>query len=37
MFNKKFGSRWMESEQVFWDRVTSGSYEPMPVILKKRL
>lgn len=37
MFNKKFGSRWMESEQAFWDRVTSGSYEPMPVILKKRL
>ena len=35
VFNKKFGSRWMESERHFWDRVTDGTYEPGPVILKK--
>jgi len=35
MFITKFGSRWMESEQAFWDRVASGDYEAMPVILKK--
>jgi DNA-binding response OmpR family regulator len=34
-FNKKFGSRWMEDEQTFWAQVTSGRYEPKPVILKK--
>jgi CheY-like chemotaxis protein len=34
-FNKKFGSRWMEDEKIFWDQVTSGRYEPKPVILKK--
>ncbi len=34
-FNKKFGSRWMEDEKAFWDQVTSGRYEPKPVILKK--
>lgn len=35
VFNKKFGSRWMETEQTFWNRVTSGEYSPDPVILKK--
>jgi hypothetical protein len=34
-FNKKFGSQWMEDEKTFWERVTSGNYEPKPVILKK--
>ena len=34
-FNKKFGSQWMENEQTFWTQVTSGNYEPKPVILKK--
>ena len=35
IFNKKFGSQWMEDEKAFWDQVSSGSYEPRPVILKK--
>jgi DNA-binding NtrC family response regulator len=35
VFNKKFGSRWMEDEKTFWAQVTSGTYEPNPVILKK--
>lgn len=35
VFNKKFGSRWMENEKDFWEQVTSGSYKPEPVILKK--
>jgi DNA-binding response OmpR family regulator len=35
VFNKKFGSRWMENEKVFWEQVTSGNYKPAPVILKK--
>lgn len=35
LFNKKFGSRWMEDQKTFWNRVTSGDYEPGPVILKK--
>ncbi len=35
LFNKKFGSRWMEDQMTFWDRVTSGKYEPGPVIFKK--
>ena len=35
LFSKKFGSRWMEDEKTFWDKVTSGKYEPQPVILKK--
>ena len=34
-FNARFGSRWMESEKKFWDRVVSGKYSPDPVILKK--
>jgi hypothetical protein len=34
-FNKKFGSQWMEDEKTFWSQVTSGRYEPKPVILKK--
>jgi DNA-binding response OmpR family regulator len=35
VFNKKFGSQWMEDEKTFWDQVTTGNYEPRPVILKK--
>jgi len=35
IFNKKFGSQWMEDEKTFWEQVTSGNYEPRPVILKK--
>jgi len=35
VFNKKFGSRWMEDEKTFWDQVATGKYKPEPVILKK--
>lgn len=35
VFNKRFGSRWMEDEKIFWDQVASGAYRPDPVILKK--
>jgi DNA-binding NtrC family response regulator len=35
IFNKKFGSRWMEDEKTFWEQVTTGTYKPGPVILKK--
>ena len=35
-FNKRFGSRWMEDEKTFWQQVTSGTYHPDPVILKKK-
>ena len=35
-FSRKFGSKWMEDEKIFWDRVASGLYEPEPVILKKK-
>ncbi|MGW8186007.1 MAG: response regulator [Desulfobacterales bacterium] len=35
-FNRKFGSKWMEDEKTFWDRVVSGTFEPEPVILKKK-
>ena len=35
IFNKKFGSRWMEDEKTFWEQVTTGRYKPGPVILKK--
>ncbi|RPJ69088.1 MAG: hypothetical protein EHM15_13335 [Desulfobacteraceae bacterium] len=35
LFNKKFGSRWMEDEKTFWAQVSAGNYEPTPVILKK--
>jgi DNA-binding response OmpR family regulator len=34
-FKARFGSRWMESEKTFWDRVVSGKHSPVPVILKK--
>jgi len=33
VFNKKFGSEWMETEKAFWDRVTQGEYRPEPIIL----
>jgi DNA-binding response OmpR family regulator len=35
LFNMQFGSRWMESEKSFWERVTSGAYTPRPTILNK--
>jgi DNA-binding response OmpR family regulator len=35
VFNKKFGSEWMEDEKSFWEQVSSGKYEPRPVILRK--
>ena len=35
IFNKRFGSRWMENEKTFWEQVTTGRYKPGPVILKK--
>jgi DNA-binding response OmpR family regulator len=35
-FNRKFGSRWMEDEKSFWNRVSTGAYEPEPVILTKK-
>jgi DNA-binding response OmpR family regulator len=35
LFDKRFGSRWMEDEKTFWDQVVSGEYKPEPVILKK--
>ena len=35
-FSRKFGSKWMEDEKTFWDRVAGGLYEPEPVILKKK-
>ena len=35
LFNKRFGSQWMEDEKTFWDQVKSGEYQPKPVILKK--
>ena len=35
VFDKRFGSRWMEDRQTFWDRVKDGTYEPKPVILKE--
>lgn len=35
-FNTRFGSRWMEDERIFWDRVAAGDYLPEPVILPKK-
>ena len=35
LFDKRFGSRWMEKEKTFWEQVASGDYRPEPVILKK--
>ena len=35
VFNKKFGSRWMEDEEDFWNQVVAGEYKPEPVILDK--
>ncbi len=35
MFDKRFGSQWMEDEKTFWEQVRSGEYQPKPVILKK--
>ena len=35
LFDKRFGSRWMEDEKTFWEQVASGEYRPEPVILKK--
>lgn len=36
LFSKKFGSRWMEDEKTFWEKVAAGDYDPEPVILKKK-
>lgn len=35
-FGARFGSRWMEDEKTFWDRVVSGDYQPEPVILDRK-
>jgi DNA-binding NarL/FixJ family response regulator len=35
LFDKRFGSQWMEDERVFWEQVAMGNYQPKPVILKK--
>ena len=35
LFDKRFGSRWMENEKTFWEQVAAGDYRPEPVILKK--
>jgi len=35
-FGARFGSRWMEHEKSFWDKVSSGNYLPEPVILEKK-
>ncbi len=35
LFDKRFGSQWMEDEKTFWEQVASGDYLPEPVILKK--
>ena len=34
-FNKAFGPDWQKDEKSFWEEVTSGKYEPSPVLLKK--
>jgi DNA-binding response OmpR family regulator len=34
-FNASFGPQWQQDEKTFWEQVTSGTYEPEPVILKK--
>lgn len=34
-FTLSFGPEWQKSEKAFWDEVTSGRYQPEPVILKK--
>ena len=35
LFDKRFGSQWMEDEKTFWEQVASGEYRPEPVILKR--
>ena len=35
-FNKRFGSRWKEDEKDFWEKVSSGTFSPDPVILGRR-
>ena len=34
-FTTAFGSDWQKSEKAFWEDVSSGNYEPEPIILKK--
>ena len=34
-FTTAFGSEWQKSEKTFWEDVSSGNYEPEPIILKK--
>jgi DNA-binding NtrC family response regulator len=36
VFNKSFGSGWQTSEKDFWERASSGRYEPEPAILTDR-
>lgn len=35
-FDAKFGSKWMEDEKAFWEKIMAGRYEQEPVILKKK-
>ena len=34
-FNTSFGRDWQKDEKTFWEQVSSGKYQPEPVILKK--
>jgi DNA-binding response OmpR family regulator len=34
-FNVTFGHDWQKGEKAFWEQVSSGKYQPEPVILKK--
>jgi hypothetical protein len=34
-FNTSFGHDWQKDEKTFWEQVSSGKYQPEPVILKK--
>lgn len=35
VFDKRFGTDWMEDKKKFWEKVTKGIYKPGPVIFKK--
>ena len=34
-FNATFGRDWQKDEKAFWEQVSSGEYQPEPIILKK--
>ena len=36
IFNKTFGAGWQTSQKDFWERASSGHYEPEPAILTDR-